>query len=371
MDDLIAVPTESLKDSSAPTALNKIFHASPSRTQFHLLKFHLCVIIKKVLRDLYLIPPDSPIAKSDRQKWDVAQSVMEDLHELCAWIPPHLQVVNLDVPGEPTYKQQSVFLDILINHTIILVHRPLLGYRKSRSTDNPTADKVGILRENTSREACYAAASGICSMISSDRDEILSLTVHLILSALGVYSSAAEVIALYAITLPPIRRKEAKEAYQNLSYLLRLLARLQKQWPLALPDRAILRDLVRVVRAKVDMESRVPSPEPQTMDQQAHVNGSALDGVQGQVQELASEQRVPPMNNSPRDAQRDHATLQTDRTHNDNLDLQDMDEFLALGDDTTLMDPSFESQGQESIFDDDFSAWIFPPDDNSIEAMEF
>lgn len=327
-------------------SFKNIYHASPSRTQFHLLKFHLCAIIKKVLRELSLIPPNSPRAKTDRQKWDVAQSVMEDLHELCASIPPHLQVVNLDIPGEATYKQQSAFLDILVNHTIILVHRPLLGSHISRSIDFSPADKVRITRENTSREACYAAASGICSMISGNREKNLSLTVHLILSALGVYSSAAELIALYAITLMPGRSKEAKDAYRNLSLLLRLLTRLQKQWPLGLPDCAILRDLVRVVRAKVEIQSRVPTPEPPTPHEQVYAVGSGVDGKQRQIQQMTSQLLEPCMNID--------ATLHAD------LDLQWMDEFLALGDSMASMTPNIQRHGQATSFNDDFSSWIFP-----------
>ncbi|KAK5219368.1 hypothetical protein LTR99_010401 [Exophiala xenobiotica] len=266
LDDFTVVPDnrpETLVQSSSLMQLAKI---SPSRAQFHILKAHLCMIARKLLNTLYLSPKRGSNAVSEREKWDLVQVVMEDLHELGACIPTHLQVANIDDQENQTYQQQAVCLDLMINHVILLAYRPLTVFsQKTFIVDKEVGSEISLnvssARQKTCREALYAAACGICSMIVEGRQEILSTTVQLILSAWGIFTSAAELIAHYAISAPS-GSSEARDAYANLSCLLRQFTCLRGSMKSAGQEYAILHDLLAKVRSKIQIESRMPSCEP-------------------------------------------------------------------------------------------------------------
>ena len=186
---------------------------------------------------------------------------MEDLHELGAAIPCHLQVARVDEEPNKTYQQQAVCLDILINYTMILSYRLLTDF----TAENLEADPVTQSRQQSCRNASYAAAQGICCMVADGRDSILDVPVQLLLSTWGVYTSAAEVIALSALSASA-GTCEVQESYESLGALLRHFSQLQDLCQSTGKEFSILRDLVRRVRAKIYAESRRPSPESGNSD---------------------------------------------------------------------------------------------------------
>jgi len=236
--------------------------AAPSRAQFHLLKAHLCSIARKVLKCFYLDPTSKLDPSYQRIKWDNLQSIMEDLHELGACIPSHLQVVEIDSQPDRTYQQQAACLDLMINHVIILAYRPFSDLSTNgKGTIMPSvAPNVMAARQGSCKDTLYAAACGICSMVAHGRHSILSITIHHVFSAWGIYSTAAEIIAHYAIQTPA-GSPEAREMYENLNSLLKQFARLRRSCSSAGQGYAILYGLIAKVRTKIEVESRLSSPE--------------------------------------------------------------------------------------------------------------
>jgi hypothetical protein len=229
--------------------------------QFHLLKLHLCRIIRRLLAHLYLVP--SRVSSLNlRQKWDTMQSTIQDVEELQQSLPEHLQIINLDqYQSEPPFQRQCVFLEILIQYTIVLASRPLLGSRNRAQEELDLPESIVAQWRMAAHQASYRAACATCAMVTEEKRKILGLTVHLLFAAWGMYSSAAELIALHAIKSPG-GSEEAGEAYRNLGVMVRHFAEVQKIWPSTRQTYAILQDLVKVVLAKVEAESRMPSPEP-------------------------------------------------------------------------------------------------------------
>lgn len=330
----------------------QICEATPTRMQFHLLKFHLCQIIRKLLGPLYLSPTTSSNSMTIRQKWDILQRVIEDLYELCACIPNHLRVADIDGRVDKTHLQQAMFLDILINYTIILAYRPII-----KLLDTETIPKeVASSRSNTSKEASYAAAYGICTMVRYGRDKKLGLSVQLILSAWGVYTSAAELIALHAIQ-SPAGSQEAREAYQSLSAILRHFSSLKRSWPCNGANHAILQGLVQVVRQKVIVESRATSPVPTVQNQgtdREHTEDDQLVHATSGPRERSTPQNT---NGSIPNGVK-AATTSFDVN---DLGLHWFDKFLASGKDGGGVDQATDEQHLD-LNDFDFCSWGFPID---------
>lgn len=229
--------------------------------QFHLLKLHLCTVIRKLLSRLYLVP--SIVGSINlRQKWETMQSGLEDVEELRQSLPDHLQIHNLtQYNSDLVWQQQCIFLETLMQYTIILATRPLLGSKNNPNEEYDVPETIITQRRMAAHQASYRAACAICALVTEERRHILGLSVHLLFAAWGMYTSAAELIALHAIKSPS-GSDEAREGYRNLAIMLHHFAEVQKLWPSSQQTYAILQDLVKVVLAKVDAESRMPSPEP-------------------------------------------------------------------------------------------------------------
>lgn len=244
----------------SPT-IEDIYRASKSRMQFHHLLLHLCKIIRKFFEPFYLAPRGSPVYLSYREKWNTLQGVIDDLHELRACIPEHLRVNKIDEQVHEEYRQQTIFLELLIEYTIILAHRPLAGYRKSPHDPSETEplEQVAITRQELCRQTSLQAAYETCNMAAKNLDKNLSLTILLVLSAWGIYTSAAEIVALHALrSHDHDHDNSATDALDHLHNMLQFLERLERRSPFVKQDCSILRGLVRTVRVKVGCES-VPS----------------------------------------------------------------------------------------------------------------
>lgn len=216
-----------------------------------------------------------------RQKWDVMKSITEDVEELRQSLPEHLQASHLEqYKSESPWQQQTIFLEILMHYTLILANRPLLAFRERTIEEHDIPESILASRRGAAQQASYRAACGISAMVTEERGQILGLTIQLLLSAWGIYSSAAELIALHAITAP-FGSEDAKEAYRSLSIMLRHFAGLKERWPSSALTYRILQDLVRIVVAKVEAESRVGSPEPTMSTVVLEGNGVVDMDVQG------------------------------------------------------------------------------------------
>jgi hypothetical protein len=280
--------------------------------QFHHLVLHLCKIIRKLFDPFYLVPRDNPAHLSFREKWKILQDLTNDIHEFRACIPRNLRMDKMDTQIHEEYRQQTVFLELLINYTVILAHRPLAGYRESPHNIAEPLEQIFMSRQQLSREASLKASLEICSMATNHLDKHLSLTILLVLSAWGIYTSVAEIIALHALQSQD-DHNDATNAFNQLNSMLQFLERLQPRSSLVGQDCSILRRLIWVVRAKLSRKSR-SSPNPASEIELLKGGESFIDGPH-QTEHL--------------DEELSHG--QTNTSESDNIDIQWLHSFIGHG----------------------------------------
>lgn len=367
---------ENVTESSAEQSLRnptlaEIFAAPSNRGQFHLLKLHLCHIIRRLLDAVYLSPEPVP----QRKMWDQMQLTMEDLHELGASIPAHLQVAHVDKQPNTTYQQQAICLDMLINYAVILANKPLIMSNQDRhNVRDAVAESISATRQRACDRSLTNAAYGICSLLTNGRNSILNPSIHLILSAWGIYPTTAELIARHAMTTKP-GSPQAHEAYKNLTCLLQHFACLQKLCPSAAQEHTILKDLISSVSDKIKTEFRLPSPDEATTNQaysraKGEQTFTPRKGRQQQLDTNKSSRTSPPVVlPACVDAPRDTSATQEGLAW-EGVELHWFNEFLAQGD--SRQEDSFigEENFLSNTFLDQDIGTIFGADEAFMDQLD-